>query len=205
MARVLHSIGTESPSAGRQRDLKPFAHRGGAPCCSRLAGDARSAKGLAPRYETQDRNFGRHNKLARGTVSLSAAVRGRRIDHGGFYHRGDRANRTLMSENERTAEVVNAAFDQGCWRRRPRSSTAAASSFAPIARAPSSPRTGISLKWKSATAPPATSPSCSQQPLHRPGGPSRHRAAEAKIRRAKFFGTHPPRDKEHHPASIAAQ
>ena len=46
---------------------------------------------------------------------------------------------------------VNAAFDQGCWRRRPGSSTAAASSFAPIARAPSSPRTGISLKWKSAT------------------------------------------------------
>jgi hypothetical protein len=51
--------------------------------------------------------------------------------------------------------LVNAAFDQGCWRRRPRSSTAAAaagsSSFAPIARAPSSPRTAISLKWKSAT------------------------------------------------------
>jgi hypothetical protein len=40
---------------------------------------------------------------------------------------------------------VNAAFDQGCWRRRPRGS------FAPIARAPSSPRTAISLKWKSAT------------------------------------------------------
>jgi hypothetical protein len=35
--------------------------------------------------------------------------------------------------------AVNAAFDQGCWRRRPRGSQrAAASSFAPIARAPSS-------------------------------------------------------------------
>ena len=43
-------------------------------------------------------------------------------------------------------DSVNAAFDQGCWRRRPRSSTAAASSFAPIARAPSSPRTAIPLK-----------------------------------------------------------
>ncbi len=51
----------------------------------------------------------------------------------------------------KVAVPVNAAFDQGCWRRRPRSSTAAASSFAPIARAPSSPRTAISLKWKSAT------------------------------------------------------
>jgi hypothetical protein len=47
---------------------------------------------------------------------------------------------------------VNAAFDQGCWRRRPRGS------FAPIARAPSALRTGISRKWKS-TAPPAASPS----------------------------------------------
>src|SRR5258706_2155302 len=28
-------------------------------------------------------------------------------------------------------------------------------------------------KTKPATAPPATSPSCGQQPLHRPGGPSR--------------------------------
>ena len=51
----------------------------------------------------------------------------------------------------KVAVPVNAAFDQGCWRRRPRSSTAAASSFAPIARAPSSPRTAISLKRKSAT------------------------------------------------------
>ena len=42
--------------------------------------------------------------------------------------------------------LVNAAFDQGCWQRRPRSSTAAASSSAPIARAPASPRTGISPK-----------------------------------------------------------
>ena len=61
-----------------------------------------------PGYETQDRNFGRHNELARGTVSLNAAVRGRRFDHGGFYHRGDRANRAPMSEIERTAEVARA-------------------------------------------------------------------------------------------------
>ena len=52
----------------------------------------------------------------------------------------------------RGSHPVNAAFDQGCWRRRPRGS------FAPIARAPSSLRTGISRKWKS-TAPPAASPS----------------------------------------------
>jgi len=37
------------------------------------------------------------------------------------------------------------------------------------------PRTGISLKRN--PAPPATSPSCSQQPLHRPGGPSRSSCA----------------------------
>src|ERR1019366_7211820 len=54
-------------------------------------------------------------------------------------------------------------------------------------------------KVESATAPPATSPSCGQQPLRRPGGPSRssrQRAAEAILRRARFFGTHAPRDKE---------
>jgi len=45
-------------------------------------------------------------------------------------------------------------------RRRPDQAkpTSSSSSIAPIARAPWSPRTGISLKWKS-TAPPATSPS----------------------------------------------
>ena len=37
------------------------------------------------------------------------------------------------------------------------------------------PRTGISLKRN--PAPPATSPSCGQQPLHHPGGPSRSRCA----------------------------
>ena len=58
-----------------------------------------------------------------------------------------------MPEREHAADPVNAAFDQGCWRRRPRCSTAAAASFAPIARAPSSPRTrNITKKWKSATA-----------------------------------------------------
>ena len=54
---------------------------------------------------------------------------------------------------------VNAAFDQGCWRRRPRGS------FAPIARAPSSPRTAISLKWKSATWSAAAAPSRRLEPV----------------------------------------
>jgi hypothetical protein len=35
----------------------------------------------------------------------------------------------------------------------------------------------------------------------RPAGRAAHRAAEAKMRRAGFFGYHPPRDKEHHRAS----
>ena len=83
--------------------------------------------------------------------------------------------------------AVNAAFDQGCRRRRPRSSTAAASSVAPIARAPSSPRTGISLNRSAAAAP--------------AGQVEQHRAAQAKLRRAGFLGHHPPRDKEHHRAS----
>jgi hypothetical protein len=72
------------------------------------------------------------------------------------------------------AEPVNAAFDQACRRRRPGSCTAAAASFAPIARAPSSPRTGISLKWKSA--PPATAPS------HLPEQVEQHRAAQPRVR-----------------------
>src|ERR1019366_6181977 len=112
-----------------------------------------------------------------------------------------------MSQREHAADApVNAAFDQGCWRRRPRSSTAAAaaasSSFAPIARAPSSPRTGISLKWKLGAAGDRTivRPAAAA-PLRRPEQVEQHRAAEAKIRRARFFGYHPPTDKEHHPAS----
>ena len=40
-----------------------------------------------------------------------------------------------------------------------------------------------------------------QQPQRRPGQVEQHRAAEAKMRRAGFFGHHPPRDKEHHRAS----
>ena len=46
----------------------------------------------------------------------------------------------LAMPRKRDPLPVNAAFDPGCRRRRPVSSTAAASSFAPIARAPSSPR-----------------------------------------------------------------
>ena len=61
--------------------------------------------------------------------------------------------RTIDGQKSRQLpRSVNAAFDQGCRRRRPRTSTAAASSVAPIARAPSSPRTGISLKESGAGA-----------------------------------------------------
>jgi hypothetical protein len=75
-----------------------------------------------------------------------------------LHYRAARAARSRAREiraRKANTSPVNAAFDQGCWRRRPRSSTAAASSVAPIARAPSSPRTGISLKWKSATSVPS--------------------------------------------------
>ena len=80
---------------------------------------------------------------------------------------GERARRRQLP--------LNAAFDQGGRRRRPGSSTAAAASVAPIARAPASaPNRNITEKE---SGPPATSPSCGQQPLHRPGGPSRSRCA----------------------------
>ena len=81
---------------------------------------------------------------------------------------------------------VNTAFDQGCRRRRPRGS------FAPIARAPSSLRTGISLNENRRRR---------RRPHHRPERVEQHRAAQAKLRRAGFLGHHPQRDKEHHPAS----
>jgi hypothetical protein len=35
----------------------------------------------------------------------------------------------------------------------------------------------------------------------RPEPVEQHRATQAKMRRAGFLGHHPPRDKEHHPAS----
>jgi hypothetical protein len=38
-------------------------------------------------------------------------------------------------------------------------------------------------------------------PPRRPEPVEQQRAAEAKLRRARFFGTHAPRDKENHPAS----
>ena len=92
-----------------------------------------------------------------------------------------------VGEKARRRHPVNAAFDQGCWRRRPRGS------FAPIARAPSSLRTGISLKW--------TRRRRRRRPHHRPEQVEQQRAAEAEMRRAGFLGHHPPRDKEHHLAS----
>jgi len=42
-------------------------------------------------------------------------------------------------------------------------------------------------KVESATAPPATSPSCGQQPLHRPGGPSRSVCVRARWNRRSSF------------------
>ena len=70
-----------------------------------------------------------------------------------------------------------------------RGSPAAASSVAPIARAPSSPRTGISLKGN--PAPPAAH--------HRPAAGSSGSSRQNAPRR--ILGHHPPRDKEHHLAS----
>ena len=96
-------------------------------------------------------------------------------------------------------ELVNAAFEQGCWRRRPGSSTAAAaaavSSVAPIARAPASPRTGISPKRNRRRR--------RRRPHHlRPAPAAPARAGRAgiappKIRRARFFGSPALRDKDH--------
>jgi hypothetical protein len=54
--------------------------------------------------------------------------------------------------------IVNAAFDPACRRRRPRTSTPAAASVPPIARAPSSPRTAISLKRNQPGRPAAAAP-----------------------------------------------
>ena len=88
---------------------------------------------------------------------------------------------------------LNAAFDPGGRRRRPRTSTAAAASVAPIARAPSSAPNRTIAKTKSPPA--ATSPSCGHQPLHQPGGPSRSRCAAPESRPP------PPRDKERQLAS----
>ena len=89
--------------------------------------------------------------------------------------------------------ALNAACDPGGRRRRPRTSTAAAASVAPIARAPSSAPNRNIAKTKSPPA--ATSPSCGHQPLHQPGGPSRSRCAAPESRPP------PPRDKERQLAS----
>jgi hypothetical protein len=74
---------------------------------------------------------------------------------------------------------------------------AAASSFAPIARAPSSSRTGILLKYitkvESATAPPAASPSAR---AGRAAAAPPRRPEQVEMRRARVFGDHPPRDKD---------
>jgi hypothetical protein len=98
-----------------------------------------------------------------------------------------------VGERARRRAPLNAAFDPGGRRRRPRTSTAAAASVAPIARAPSSAPNRNIAKTKSPPA--ATSPSCGHQPLHQPGGPSRSRCAAPESRPP------PPRDKERQLAS----
>jgi hypothetical protein len=106
-----------------------------------------------------NRNF--HHSQARRSPHLKVLTRDRNTPHKHVW----RAEIVLLSaDGVGTNEIMRRTgksktcvwrwqerFMQAGWRRRPRSSTAAASSFAPIARAPSSPRTAISLKWKSAT------------------------------------------------------
>ena len=85
-----------------------------------------------------------------------------------------------MSEREHAADPVNAAFDQGCRRRRPRSSTAAASSVAPIARAPSSaPNRNITEKEYGAAVDLTIVRPAAAAPLRRPEQVEQQRAAEA--------------------------
>ena len=90
--------------------------------------------------------------------------------------------------------TVNAAFDQGWRRRRPGSSTAAAASVAPIARAPSSaPNRNITEKESGAAGDITIVRPQAAAPPRRP--------EQVELRRARVFGDHPPRDKEHHLAS----
>ena len=101
-----------------------------------------------------------------------------------------------MSEREHAADPVNAAFDQGCRRRRPGSSTAAASSVAPIARAPASaPNRNITKKGIGDGA-------AGDLTIVRPAAAAPPRRPEqVEMRRAGVLGHHPPRDKEHQLAS----
>jgi hypothetical protein len=71
---------------------------------------------------------------------------------GGHYSQAVVANGFVFVAGQLPLIVNQGRGARGLAHRRPRSSTAAASSFAVprIARAPSSPRTVISLKWKSA-------------------------------------------------------
>jgi hypothetical protein len=97
-------------------------------------------------------------------------------------------------QGTQSTRPVNAAFDQGCRRRRPRSSTAAASSVAPIARAPSSaPNRNITEKESGAAGDITIVRPAAAAPPRRP--------EQVEMRRARVFGDHPPRDKEHHRAS----
>ena len=94
-----------------------------------------------------------------------------------------------MSEREHAADPVSAAFDPGCRRCRPQAGRS---------DRPSSivgPNRNIT-KMKSA--PPATSPSCGRS---RCPAQAAARQLQVEMRRAGFFGDHPPRDKEHHLAS----
>src|SRR5450759_1687452 len=99
-----------------------------------------------------------------------------------------------MSEREHAGVYQPEMFDQGCRRRRPRSSTAAASSVAPIARAPSSaPNRNITAKESAAAGDITIVRPAAAAPPRRP--------EQVEMRRAGFLGHPPPRDKEHHLAS----
>jgi hypothetical protein len=128
----------------------------------------RPAAAAPPRRPEQVEQVGRHRAAQIAPPSLSRVREGREY--------GQRGQSTRLSI-------------RACRRRRPGSSTAAASSFAPIARAPSAPRTGISLKWD---------PRRRQQPQRRPGGPSRSVGiAPPSLVRARDHSEHGQRCRPH--------
>ena len=95
-----------------------------------------------------------------------------------------------VGERARRSPPLSVRFRSGCCRR-PRSSTAAAPSVAPIARAPASaPNRNITEKESGAAGDLTIVRPAAAAPPRRP--------EQVELRRAGFFGDHPPRDKEHH-------
>ena len=88
-----------------------------------------------------------------------------------------------------TGKVVNAAFDQGV------GGVDFVAPQRPHRRSPERHRRPEPESLKR-TARPATSPSAASTRCAGPSRSSRHRAAIALIRRAKFFGSRAPRDKD---------